>query len=112
MSFNLFDCLILCRFYRDMYSWDKLERLFCALTGENFTKASLSLRAGAVQDLVRHFNLKEGITAADDDLPQALYRRADDTQLSIEPEIVKKMVTDYYALRGWTNEGVPPGDNE
>ncbi len=70
---TLFDTLILCRFYRDFYPWEELATLIKMSTGMDLPKEGLSATASRVTDLTRRFNLREGLTRADDSLPQAVF---------------------------------------
>jgi aldehyde:ferredoxin oxidoreductase len=72
---TLFDALILCRFYRDLYDWPALGRLIQALTGLPADKAALQRQAAAIADLVRRFNLREGLHPAHDRLPPPRFMR-------------------------------------
>ncbi len=96
---TLFDTLVLCRFYRDLYDWELLGKTIQALTGMKADKGSLGEKARAITDLVRKFNLREGMTASDDSLPKHLYKKIADSSFS-EAEL-SYMVDDYYRLRGW-----------
>jgi aldehyde:ferredoxin oxidoreductase len=70
---TLFDTLILCRFFRDIYDWELLGWLIDAATGLSSGKTALRKIAADVTDLVRRFNLREGLTKEDDDLPPGIY---------------------------------------
>ncbi len=61
-----------------------------------------------IWNLERDFNLKAGITAADDTLPKRLLKEA----ANIGPakgrvNDLDKMLPEYYELRGWGTDGVP-----
>ena len=57
------------------------------------------------------FNLREGITRADDTLPPRLLTEAiNDGQSIIIRDELELMLDDYYRLRGWDENGVPPGE--
>jgi aldehyde:ferredoxin oxidoreductase len=103
---TLFDCLILCRFYRDFY-WDELGSIISLTTGIELDTAELRRVAGRVTDLTRRFNLREGISAADDCLPERMYNEPLPDGKSIKKEDLQTMVRDYYRLRGWDEQGVP-----
>ena len=66
------------------------------------------LRAGErIVNLQRLFNLKCGITAADDKLPQRLLEpTTEGGQAGKVPDIAYQL-KEYYRVRGWTPEGVP-----
>ncbi len=105
---TLFDTLILCRFYRDLYLWDRLGEMIGALTGLPSGKADLQARASAISTLVRRFNLREGLTAADDRLSPSLHQALQDSGRNITEAELAHMLGDYYRLRGWDARGIPP----
>ena len=73
---TLFDTLIVCRFYRDLYPWDEIGNMITLTTGETMQKQDLQTLAARVTDSARRFNLREGLRAADDWLPQAVVERS------------------------------------
>ncbi len=105
---TLFDCLILCRFYRDFYPWEDLSRIIALTTGEEWDKENLQKIASLVVDSTRLFNLREGLTAADDRLPQRLLKEPLEDGRCLTEEEMHSMVQEYYRLRGWSPEGIPP----
>ena len=109
---TIFDALILCRFYRDLYPWERLGEIVHATTGISSDRPSLSRIASRISNLVRRFNLREGVTAADDRLPSRLYRPLADSGKAIGEEQVTEMVQDYYRLRGWDENGIPAADDD
>jgi len=62
----LHDVLIVCRFYRDMYLWEEMAEIIRVTTGLNFDRDELKKVASHVIDLTRRFNLREGVTKADE----------------------------------------------
>jgi aldehyde:ferredoxin oxidoreductase len=104
---TLFDTLILCRFYRDLYPWEMLQEIFRALTGMDADPVRLRQNAAAIATLTRRFNIREGLTPEDDRLPKQLHRRLKDSDLVVTEEEIDTMVHDYYRLRGWDQNGQP-----
>ena len=104
---TLFDTLILCRFYRDLYPWEALREMLKALTGIDEDIAGLRQRAAAIATLTRRFNIREGLTSQDDRLPRQLHRRLEDSEQVVTEEEIHTMVQDYYRLRGWDAQGSP-----
>ncbi len=102
---TLFDSLILCRFYRDLYNWEELADIIHGITGLNSDKKSLQKIAGSISDIVRKFNIQEGLIRKDDNLPQSLYKKIEKSNFSITKEEMDYMVDDYYRLRGWDEDG-------
>ena len=105
---TIFDTLILCRFYRDLYPWDKLVEIIRAITGMDIDQQKLQEAAEKIADLVRHFNLREGMNPEEDRLPKHLYQKLQDSGKVITETELKTMIQDYYQLHGWDEQGRPP----
>jgi aldehyde:ferredoxin oxidoreductase len=106
---TLFDGLILCRFFRDFYQWDELAQILKVTTGIEADKAELERIAKNISDLARAFNLREGLTKADDWLPERFFDEPlPETGAVIKREELEQMRAEYYELRGWDKEGKPP----
>lgn len=103
----LFDSMILCRFFRDFIKWEELGMLIEATTGLRFTKDELADKANHITTQARLFNIREGITYRDDNLPKRFYQPLADSGKVIKEEELLKMVQDYYKLRGWNEVGIP-----
>jgi aldehyde:ferredoxin oxidoreductase len=107
--FNIHDSLILCRFYRDIYwDWKYLATIIELTTGLKLDERGLRNISSRIQDGTRKFSLREGLTPKDDMLPKRFF----DEPLGKDRKILKredfqKMLQDYYALRGWSSEGIP-----
>nr|HID58019.1 aldehyde:ferredoxin oxidoreductase [Desulfobacterales bacterium] len=105
---TIFDTFVLCRFFRDLILWEDIQVLLEGITGENFTIGELGKVAANITDLTRKFNLREGITAEDDCLPERFYKeRLPESGKSIEKKDLEKMRGEYYRLRGWDAKGIP-----
>lgn len=105
---TVFDTLILCRFYRDFY-WDELGRIIALTTGLDLDQKALKQLAARVTDLTRKFNIREGLTRVDDQLPDRLYTEPLENGQRITRDEVETMVKEYYRLRGWDTNGIPKG---
>jgi len=104
----IFDTLILCRFYRDLYQWDKLEEIIRGATGLSLNVEEMRKKAAAVIDNTRRFNIREGLTREDDQLPKRFLTEAlPETGNLITKEQMLRLLQDYYLERGWDEEGVP-----
>lgn len=76
-------------------------------TGRRFTLGRLMELGKRVVNMDRIFNLREGLTAADDTLPARL---TEELQRVEEPNSrvpLAKMLPKYYNFRGWSSDGVP-----
>ncbi len=102
---TLHDCLITCRFYRDFYTWEELSTIIFLTTGLKLDKAGLVSLAKRVTDSARYFNIQEGLTAADDQLPERFFKEPLETGGSITREEMDRLTKDYYRLRGWSPDG-------
>lgn len=98
----LFDSLILCRFYRDLYLWPELSRIIHMSTGLNWDKEEIKNTANRVISLAREFNLREGMTPDQDSLPPRFHHEAlPESGKVIRVKELNRMIKDYYRLRGW-----------
>jgi aldehyde:ferredoxin oxidoreductase len=103
----IFDTLVLCRFYRDMYDWQTLSLGMTEMIGEGCSVENLRETARRIRDLVRAFNIREGQTPDEDLLPKRLLKEALPSGHSLSSEEMAYMLADYYALRGWNESGAP-----
>ncbi|MBW2239431.1 MAG: aldehyde ferredoxin oxidoreductase family protein [Deltaproteobacteria bacterium] len=104
---TLMDTFILCRFYRDMYLWERLGQIIEMTTGLKQNKAQLQKRASEISTLIRCFNIREGLKPEDDSLPKRFHEDILKTGHVITEKELGAMLKDYYNLRGWDENGVP-----
>jgi aldehyde:ferredoxin oxidoreductase len=104
---TLFDALILCRFYRDLYTWEELETLVQLVTGLPTSREDLRGKASAITDMTRRFNLREGLDSSHDRLPGRLHREPLPSGHALSEQELEYMLKDYYSLRGWDEQGRP-----
>lgn len=102
---NIFDSLILCRFYRDLYSWEELEKTIYLTTGQKLSKDRLRKMAANIATMTKQFNVREGWQPLDDRLPKRLVTEALPSGKIITDEELTHMLKDYYQLRGWDRDG-------
>ncbi len=106
---TVFDCLILCRFYRDLYQWEELGKIIRASTGLDMDKNSMRELASSVADNTRRFNIREGLTVEDDRLPKRFHKDVlPETSQVITEEQMETLLKEYYRARGWSEAGHPP----
>jgi len=72
---TLMDTLILCRFFRALYPWEKMTHLLREVCGIETDAAGLKRHAGDITTLIRRFHLREGLTPADDQLSRGFFRK-------------------------------------
>ena len=106
---TIFDSLILCRFYRDLYQWEELAAMIKGTTGVELEKESMRSIAAAITNNTRRFNLREGLTPEEDKLPKRFHSEAlPETGKVITEQQMQELLTDYYRVRGWDEKGRPP----
>jgi len=75
-------------------------------TGESYLKAG-----ERIWNLIRLFNLREGMDPADDSLPIRLFKesftKGHAKDILIKKEDFEKSLKEYYTLRGWNEKGIP-----
>ncbi|MBC2704665.1 aldehyde ferredoxin oxidoreductase family protein [Desulfobacula sp.] len=98
---TIFDTMVLCRFFRDIYTWEELTAMIHALTGLKADKALLQKKAGNIAGEIRKFNVREGLTSTDDRLSKGLFKKLDDTGAQLTHEEYEYMLAQYYKIRGW-----------
>ncbi len=106
---TIFDTLILCRFYRDLYQWEELSVILKGVTGLDLDRESMKSIAVDITNNTRRFNLREGLTPAEDRLPKRFCaEELPETGMIITEEQMEQLLTDYYRVRGWDEKGEPP----
>jgi aldehyde:ferredoxin oxidoreductase len=98
----------LCLFTTFAWSLDNIAPQVEAACGGGWTAERLAEVGERIWNLERDFNLKAGITSADDTLPERLRKEAAKTgpAKGIVSK-VEEMMPEYYELRGWGSDGVP-----
>lgn len=106
---TIFDTFILCRFYRDLYQWEDLDRIVKAVTGMDLGVEGLKKVAKSIANETRRFNIQEGLKTSDDKLPQRFYKEAlpESGKLITEAQM-NQLMEEYYLARGWDRDGNPP----
>ncbi|MDD3472043.1 MAG: aldehyde ferredoxin oxidoreductase C-terminal domain-containing protein, partial [Syntrophaceae bacterium] len=106
---TIFDTFILCRFYRDLYQWEDLDRIVKAVTGMDLGVEGLKKVAKSIANETRRFNIQEGLKTSDDKLPHRFYKEAlpESGKLITEAQM-NQLMEEYYLARGWDRDGNPP----
>jgi|Deesub1362B_J571_1020462.scaffolds.fasta_scaffold00005_361 aldehyde:ferredoxin oxidoreductase len=109
--FIISDSLILCRFSRFIYTWDKLERMIYGLTGFRYSQHELREIARDIRTLIRKFNIRQGLNPNMDILSDRYFEEpvklAKNGEKRISRQEVEEMVKMYYKTRGWREDGYP-----
>jgi len=102
------DCIVTCHFYT--YRFSDLAQALSGVTGHEYTSQDVLDVGERAQTLSRLFNLREGLTAADDRLPRRVMKAFESGPLAgveITQEALIEARDYWYGLMGWTQEGVP-----
>jgi aldehyde:ferredoxin oxidoreductase len=82
-----------------------------AVTGMNWSEESLYTLADRVETVIRLYNLREGLSREDDILPERVFHDSFEAGPTkgwrVPREGFKLMISEYYKLRGWDENGVP-----
>lgn len=109
---TIFDSLILCRFYRDLYQWEELSAMIKCVTGLELDKEAMKTIARSIANETRRFNMREGLTPNDDQLPQRFFTEPlPESGKVITRDQMYQLIKDYYKARGWDEKGRPPTHN-
>ena len=107
---NAIFTLISCRFHEFVTDHEAYPRLLEAAVGRSLAWQDLATLGERIWNLEKLFNLKAGLTRADDALPEKCLTPIlgpTSQSATIEPEKFDAMLDEYYSLRGWDQEGVP-----
>jgi aldehyde:ferredoxin oxidoreductase len=113
--YNIIDSLIVCKFSRGTYydGWKDLTNYYTMATGIPITEEEMIAAGDRIENLARLFNIREGKgTREYDDVPYKIknYPVPDEGPakgVCVSDEEMQLGLTDYYASREWTNEGIP-----
>ena len=102
------DSLIVCKFAGWALSFEFYSRFASAITGLEISVKDLMQIGERVYNLERLFNLREGLTNADDTLPKRFLEEEMNTGFSKNKTVpLKQMLVNYYQARGWDAKGIP-----
>ncbi len=99
---TIYDSLILCRFFRDIIHWPELRKIVTGAMGLDFSPGDFRTTAAGIMQVIRNYNEQEGVTPADDRLPDFFFNRPlGSSQRVLKREEFDRLLGDYYSLRGW-----------
>jgi aldehyde:ferredoxin oxidoreductase len=99
---------VICRFLP--YDVGQIVEIVRAVTGWDVDKWELLKVGERAATLSRMFNLREGITARDDRLPDRFFQPLKKGPLAgafVDPDTLKSATQQYYREMGWDVEGKP-----
>jgi aldehyde:ferredoxin oxidoreductase len=116
----VYDTLPLCKFIRRSFTgkadragaWPAIAKLINATTGWNFDYDAVDLIGIRAHTIKKAFNIREGWTQADDELPwrwkHEAMTKGPGAGVFVTDEELEYMKKLYYKAKGWTPEGLIP----
>jgi len=95
----LFDCLILCRFFRDFILWDELAAIIESTTGMSLNKTNLESMANSITQMTREYNAQESLDSKADSLPKRFFKEKTKEGASLDKRELDTMIQEYNAIR-------------
>jgi aldehyde:ferredoxin oxidoreductase len=113
--YNIIDSLIVCKFSRGTYydGWKDLANYYTLATGIPITPEEMTKDGERIENLARLFNIREGKgTRKYDTVPYKIKNcpvpdEGPAKGAVVSDEELQIGLDDYYAVRGWTSDGVP-----
>jgi aldehyde:ferredoxin oxidoreductase len=113
--YNIIDSLIVCKFSRGTYydGWKDLANYYTLATGIPITPEEMMLAGDRIENLARMFNIREGKgTRQYDNLPWKIENcpvpdEGPAKGAVVNEEELQVGLSDYYASRGWSQNGIP-----
>jgi aldehyde:ferredoxin oxidoreductase len=101
--------LVVCDFLP--FEVTEMTELLNAATGFTFTPQSYLTTGERIWNLTRLFNIREGLSGADDILPKRFHQEKAPAGFA-KGKLIKQTVLDeakreYYRIRGWNKKGIP-----
>ncbi len=98
--------LVLCDFAP--FDVDTFVELLNTATGFEYSKEEYLKTGERIWNLTKIFNIKNGVTRKDESIPKRiLEEKLEIDEAKIGRENFEKMLSEYYELRGWDENGVP-----
>jgi aldehyde:ferredoxin oxidoreductase len=113
--YNVIDSLIVCKFSRGTYydGWKDLANYYTLATGIPMTVEEMTRDGERIENLARLFNIREGKgRRMNDTLPWKIKNvpvpdEGPAKGVCVNDEEFNIGLDDYYASRGWTQQGIP-----
>jgi len=99
---TIYDSLILCPFFRDLFFWDELSMIIKGTMGLDFGEKEFRKISKNIAMTIREFNLREGMSPSEDDLPDYFFKHSLGTKkIVLGKREFNRLLSDYYKLRGF-----------
>lgn len=92
------------------WSQEKISEVINAITGWNTTLFEVYKVGERSATLPRVYNLREGFTAADDNMPKRLFEKFASGPLAgvgVDEDLHHQAVVTFYQMMGWGSDGIP-----
>ena len=105
------DTLVACWFLKTAVGNERYVGMLNAATGMEFTVEEFLAVGERIWNLVRLFNIREGLRKEDENLPDRAFEDPIPSGVAagqkLERSQLEHMLREYYAIRGWDENGVP-----
>jgi len=110
--FALLNSLVICAFMADGggMSFTEIRELFNTVTGWDYSIRELMNAGERVFTIQRLINIRDGYNAKSDVLPEKMFQTASEGFRAGKVLPFTELMKDYYALRGWNENGEPTRD--
>ena len=110
-TYCIFDSMILCKFTRRVWDFDRIANVYTLTTGIPMTGDEIFQAGTRMSNLARIYNIREGLTRKDDTLPPRVMTEPIPSGIAkgsfVSQEELDILLDGYYEARGWTKAGVP-----
>jgi len=104
----MIDSTGLCLFTTAAWDTDEFQQQVSVACGSDWTSERLLEAGERIWNLEKLFNLRSGLTMADDTLPKRLLETPAPAGIAKgRVAELNTMLPEYYALRGWSQDGIP-----
>lgn len=97
----------ICLFTKFAITHREIVSMMAPATGIDFTFEKSIVQGDRIWNLERLFNLRAGLSAADDTLPARMLEPVPDGPRAGSRAVLQENLQTYYQLRGWDEHGVP-----
>ena len=110
--YAVIDSMIICKFTRTIWDvYGDIANVYSLMSGIPMTADDMAKAGERINNLARIFNIREGLTRKDDNLPPRVMKDPIPSGIAegslVTQEELDVMLDGYYEARGWTPEGVP-----
>jgi len=102
---HFLNCAVCCYFVMSLsrVGFERITQLVSSVTGWNTTFFEILKVGERAVNLARIFNLREGLTVQDDNMPKRFFtpHGSGPLQAALDPEAFQKAKETYYEMMGW-----------